>query len=180
MGKGLGILVAGIILLLLDWYFYQSIKTILVNSSTFKKNLVFYIYWGFTAFSLLLFLTPTIFTFNDFPKFIRIYVFAFVVMVIISKLIGTTFIIIDDIIRLFRWIASYFTKAPEVITNEVAVNPHAISRLKFLNYVAVGMAALPFASFIYGMVKGAFDYKVHNVKVTYQKHALEILAGIAT
>lgn len=165
MGKGLGIIVAGVILLLLDWYFYQSIKTILVNSSTFKKNLVFYIYWGFTVFTLLLFLTPTIFTFNDFPKFIRVYVFAFFVMVIISKLIGTTFILIDDIIRLFRWIGTYFTKAPEVVSNDLAVNPHAISRLKFLNYVALGMAALPFASFIYGMVKGAFDYKVHNVKV---------------
>lgn len=165
MAVGLRILILGMVLVLLDLYFYQSIKTVLVNSTPFKKNLAFYSFWGFTLFSLLLFLTPTIFTFNDFPKFIRVYVFAFVVMVIISKLIGTTFILLDDIIRLFCWVASYITKPVEIVSNEIAVNPHAISRLRFLNIVAVGMAALPFASFIYGMVKGAFDYKVHNVKV---------------
>ncbi len=165
MALGLRILIIGIILFLFDLYFYQSIKTLLANSSGFKKNLVFYPYWGFTIFSFLMFAMPALFSFNDFPKFIRIYVFSFVVMVIISKLIGTTFILLDDIIRLFRWIASYIAKPAEVVSNELTVNPHAISRLKFLNYVAVGMAALPFASFIYGMVKGAFDYKVHKVKV---------------
>ena len=80
------------------------------------------------------------------------------------------FIAVDDIIRLFRWIGSYiFTSngsAPELVEGQLLpTNPHAISRLKFLNYIAVGMATLPFASFIYGMVKGAFDYKVHTVKV---------------
>lgn len=161
----LRILLLGVLLVLLDLYFYQSIKTVLANSSLFKKNLAFYSYWGFTLFSLLLFLLPSIFTFNDFPKFIRVYVFSFVVMVIISKLIGTTFILLDDIIRLFRWVASYVIKPAETVSNEVAVNPHSISRLRFLNIVGVSMAALPFASFIYGMVRGAFDYKVHKVKV---------------
>lgn len=161
----LRILLLGVLLVLLDLYFYQSIKTVLANSSLFKKNLAFYSYWGFTLFSLLLFLLPSIFTFNDFPKFIRVYVFSFVVMVIISKLIGTTFILLDDIIRLFRWVASYVIKPAETVSNEIAVNPHSISRLRFLNIVGVSMAALPFASFIYGMVRGAFDYKVHKVKV---------------
>jgi predicted MPP superfamily phosphohydrolase len=45
------------------------------------------------------------------------------------------------------------------------VKQHAITRLTFLNRIAIGMAALPFAGFIYGMVKGAFDYRVHTVKV---------------
>lgn len=165
MAIGLRILILGIVLVLLDLYFYQSIKMVLANSTPFKKNLTFYFYWSFTLLTLLMFLMPTIFTFNDLPKYIRIYVFAFFVMIVISKLIGTTFVLLDDIIRLFRWVASYINKPAEIVSNEIAVNPHAISRLKFLNYVAVGMAALPFASFIYGMVKGAFDYKVHKVKV---------------
>ncbi|MBA3971402.1 MAG: metallophosphoesterase [Bacteroidetes bacterium] len=165
MGTSLRLLIFGVLLLLIDWYFYQAIKTVLIGSSAFRKNITFYIYWGFTIFSFLLFLTPTFFTFSDFPKFIKIYVFAFVVMAIISKLIGSVFIALDDIIRLFRWVGSYFVKAPEFVTNAVEINPHTISRLKFLNYIAVGMAALPFAGFIYGMVKGAFDYKVHKVRV---------------
>ncbi|MCX6296129.1 MAG: metallophosphoesterase [Bacteroidetes bacterium] len=164
MATGLRFLLLSILILLIDLYFYQSIKTVFANSTVFKRNLAFYIYWGFTLFSLLLFCTPSIFTFSDFPKFVRIYVFSFVVMVIISKLIGSVFILLDDIIRLFRWIGSYLQKQ-EIVSNEVVVNKHSISRLRFLNLVAVTFAALPFSSFIYGMVKGAFDYKVHKIKV---------------
>jgi hypothetical protein len=165
MALSIRIILIGLLIFAIDLYFYQAIKTILIGSSNLRKSVVFYAYWGFTAFTFLLFLTPTFFTFNDFPKFIKVYVFAFVVMLIISKLIGSVFIAVDDIVRLFRWIASYMVKTPETVSNETAVNPHAISRLEFLNYVAVSMAALPFAGFIYGMVKGAFDYKVHSVKV---------------
>jgi uncharacterized protein len=165
MAISLRILFIGIILLFIDLYFYQALRTIVATSSIARKNLVFYIYWGFTAFSFLLFLTPTFIPFHEWPKFIKVYVFAFVFMALISKIIGSVFIAADDIIRLFRWIGSYIFK-PAAIPNEIAVqNPHSISRLKFLNYIALGMAALPFSSFLYGMVKGAFNYKVHRVKV---------------
>jgi predicted MPP superfamily phosphohydrolase len=56
-------------------------------------------------------------------------------------------------------------KSSSLVSNTASVNPHAISRLRFLNVIAVAMAAIPFSSFIYGMVKGAFDYKIHKVKV---------------
>ena len=165
MNSGIRILLFGVLLVLIDLYFYQSIKTVLANISAFKKNFAFTSYWSFTVFSILLFLTPSLFTFSDFPKFVRIYVFSFVVMIIISKLIGSFFIALDDIIRFFRWVSSYILKPSEVVTNSVAVNSHSISRLRFLNVIAVTMAAIPFSSFIYGMVKGAFDYKIHKVKV---------------
>ncbi len=159
------IFLIGMFLFLIDLYFYQALRTVMAGASVSRKNLVFYIYWGFTIFSFLLFLTPVFFIFSHFPKFIKIYVFAFVAMLIISKLIGSVFIALDDLVRLFRWIGSYFSKPPEVLTESVQ-NPHAISRLKFMSYIALGMTALPFASFIYGMVKGAFDYKVHRIRVT--------------
>ena len=106
--------------------------------------------------------------FYSWPKYLRVYLFAFVIMVIISKLIGSVFVMMDDLIRLFRWIWTY---VPNLKKEDVALEPvaHGISRLKFLNYVAVGMAALPFMSFIYGMAKGAFDYKIHRLKVVLPK-----------
>ncbi len=164
MGTTIRLLLIGLLLFSIDLYFYQTIKTLLFGSSSYKKNVVYFIYWGFTLFSFLLFLVPTFFNFYELPKFFRIYVFAFVIMIFISKIIGSVFIAVDDVIRLFRWGGSFFIK-PAVASSEMTPNPHSISRLKFLNYIAVGMAALPFVSFIYGMVKGAFDYKVRNVKV---------------
>jgi predicted MPP superfamily phosphohydrolase len=165
MPLSIRVIIGLVLLLLIDWYFYNAIKTLLIGSTALRKNIAFYMYWGFTILSFLLFLSPTIIPFSELPKFVRIYVFAFVAMVIISKIIGSVFIALDDIIRLFRWIASYIVKPKQNESLEIASNPHTISRLKFLNYIAVGMAALPFAGFIYGMVKGAFDYRVHKIKV---------------
>jgi hypothetical protein len=87
----------------------------------------------------------------------------------ISKLIGVLFIAIDDLIRLFRWAGSYFIKSANAATQNTITSTHSISRLKFLNYIALSMAAIPFAGFIYGMIKGAFDYRIHQTKVILPK-----------
>lgn len=161
MSTSIRFIIIGLILLVIDWYFYQAIVTILKGATVSKKAIVSYIYWGFTTFSFLVFVTPAVFSMDEWPKYLRVYLFALVLMVIISKIIGSLFIATDDLIRLFRWVGSYFSTPKE----DIAENAHRISRLKFLNQVAVGMAAVPFVAFIYGMVRGAFDYKVHKVKV---------------
>lgn len=162
-------LIVGLILLLIDWYFYQSVIVVMKGASLSKRNLVFYIYWGITLFSALTLFSTLFIPLADWPKFIRVYVFAFVIMLLISKLIGSVFIALDDIIRLFRWIGSFLVKPAhaDAVTGEVV--KHGISRIEFLNRIAIGMAALPFVSFLYGMAKGAFDYKIHHVKMVLPK-----------
>lgn len=162
MPLSIRVFIIGLLLLLVDWYFYQAIITVLKESSAFRKSASAYIYWGFTIFTFLLFLTPSFISLADWPKYIRVYLFALVIMVAVSKIIGSLFLATDDIIRLFRWIGSYFTTKTEIVVE----NAHSISRLKFLSQIALGMTALPLAGFIYGMVRGAFDYKVHPIKVT--------------
>ena len=154
-------IIIGLLLLLIDWYFYQAITTVLRGASVYRKTIVAYIYWGFTVFSFLVFLTPNFFSMDTWPKYIRVYLLALVIMAIISKIIGSLFVLTDDIIRLFRWFGSLFITPVE----PVAENISRITRLKFLNQIALGMTALPLVGFIYGMVKGAFDYKVHKIKV---------------
>lgn len=169
MSISLRILLLGFLLLLIDWYFYQAISVVLKGSSATRKNIVFFSYWGFTVFSFLLFALPLFFQVADWPKYVRIYVFAFVIVVLISKVIGSVFIVADDLIRLFRWIGSFFIKFSFAATEVSTKNNGGISRLQFLNYLALGMAALPFMSFIYGMAKGGFDLKNHRLKVVLPK-----------
>jgi predicted MPP superfamily phosphohydrolase len=154
------------IIIVIDLYFYQAVSTILKGASVTRRNIVFYIYTGFTALSILTVLAPIVIPFQDWPKFIKIYFIAFIAIILFSKIIGSVFLLVDDLIRLFRWIASYFIKPKNVSTDLVTDNVHRISRLKFLNYIALGMAALPFTGFIYGMIRGAFNYTVHRVRVT--------------
>ena len=159
------VLLTGIVLFLIDLYFFQAIVTILKGTAASRRNTVYYIYWGFTALSMLFLVTVVLVNYINLPPFIRVYVFSFFLLIIICKIIGSVFLATDDLIRLFRWIWSYLIKTPASETREIIKNPHAVSRLQFLNYIALGMAALPFASFIYGMVKGAFNYTIHSQKV---------------
>lgn len=154
------VLIIGIVLLFIDWYFYQAIVTVFKDSTSYKKEFVSYIYWGFTVFTFLLFLTPFVYPIVEWPKHIRVYLLGIVIMAIISKLIGSLFVLTDDIVRLFKWGASYFISSPTATTS------HSISRLAFLNKIALGMSIIPFSAFVYGMVRGAFNYKIHNVKIT--------------
>ena len=144
--------------LFLDWYFYQAVSTVTQTYSAFARNLIRNIYWGFTVFSTVVILTAIIVGPLNVPKFLRVYVFAFIIVVEISKLAGVSFILIDDITRLFRWIFSFFSATKTGEGNQ-------ISRIKFLQQLALGIAAIPFASLLFGMVKGAFDYRVKKVKL---------------
>lgn len=161
MSLSLRFLVITALVLLIDWYFYQAIATVLKGATAYKKTLGFYIYWGFTVFSCLVFITPVVFKIDEWPKHVKVYLIAIVIMVVLSKIIGSLFLLTDDIIRLFRFIFSKFTTN----TSDTAIEGTTITRLKFLNQIALGMAAIPFAGFLWGMVRGAFNYKVHNVKV---------------
>ena len=155
------VIIVGLILLLIDWYFYQAIATVLKDSSGQRKELIPYFYWGFTIFTFLLFLIPFVVPIAEWPKFIRVYIIGFALVAIVSKLIGALFVAVDDIIRLFRWILSFFITS----TGEGVTAKHHISRLMFLNKIAIGMTVVPLAGFIYGMIRGAFNYKIHGVKV---------------
>lgn len=158
--------VIGIVLvILIDLYFYQAIALLIANLSPFKKIMIRNIYWGFTAYTVLLFIIAMIIPFQEWWPFARIYLFAFAAVLIICKLLGATFILLDDITRLFRWLFNLvFT--PAVGGEEKAGN---LSRLKFLNQLALVFAAVPLTAFIYGMVKSGFDYKVRKVRLVLPK-----------
>lgn len=149
-----------IIILLVEFYFLQAVKTFVQDFSQAKKNTILYIAYFFTAFSIsigiaAMFLPPP--QWNSFFRF----VFAVGFILLLCKLIGCVFLIVDDVIRLFRWIFSLFqTKAPEA-----AAGSQGISRLKFLSQVAVTFTVIPAVGFIYGMVRGAYKYRLHKVKV---------------
>lgn len=158
--------VVGIVLvLLIDLYFYQAVALLIANLSPFKKIMVRNIYWGFTAYTVVLFLVAMVIPFQQWWPFARIYLFAFAVVLLICKLIGSTFILVDDLTRLIRWLFNL------VFTPVADGDPKAgsVSRLKFLNQVAVVLAALPFSAFLYGMIKSGFDYKVRKVKIVLPK-----------
>jgi predicted MPP superfamily phosphohydrolase len=157
------VIIISVILFLIDLYFYQAVSTVIRDFSVSKKNLINYIYWSFTVFTLFIVFSFLFIQPSDLPKFVRLYVFALALIVLVSKIIGVLFIGIDDLIRFFRWAYSLVISNSEKMAENV--NAAGISRLKFLNQFAVGFAAIPFVGLIYGMVKGGFNYTIHKSKV---------------
>jgi predicted MPP superfamily phosphohydrolase len=155
----------------IDWYFFQAVSTVFRSLSATKRAVLFWIYWGFTALSLLMIILPLLYPFQYWPKGLRVYAVSLVMVVMLSKIVGILFVAIDDIIRLVRWLwqliaakirsAPAFTQPTDAVQNTTPV----ITRWEFLNQVALGVALLPMASLLYGMVRGAFNYTVHNVNV---------------
>jgi len=152
-----------IIFLAVDFYFFQSIKTISADYSQSSRSLTTKIYWGISIFSMLSAIILLIAYQNQLiNRTLFAYVMCVIFIVFASKLVGSVFLVVDDILRLFKWIASFFQN-PGITNNPSA---HTISRAKFLSYAGITLATIPFTSMIYGMVKTAFDFKVRKAAVT--------------
>ncbi len=82
----------------------------------------------------------------------KMYVFGFFLAVFVPKLLLIIIMFGEDIIRLF---VGLFAKIGG--GNESFYLP---SRRKFVSTLALGLAAIPFASLLYGMYKGKYNYKV--------------------
>ncbi len=84
----------------------------------------------------------------------RMYVFGIFLAVFVPKLILIIFMFGEDLFRVF---AGLFSKMGISDTSE---GFHIPSRRKFLSVVALGIAAIPFTTLLYGMYKGKYNYKV--------------------
>ncbi|WP_324720754.1 metallophosphoesterase [Salinimicrobium sp. HB62] len=135
-----------IIYIILDIYAYQAFKTITRHS---------WIYFVYLALSLGV-LAYLLYQFNVPEKEgltgARSYAIGFFLAFFVPKMILFVLLFGEDLVRL---VVSGFQKLTH--TNEAYSLP---SRRKFLSQIALGIAAIPFASLLYGMYRGRYNYKV--------------------
>lgn len=149
-----------IIILFIEFYFLQAIKTFSQDFSPTKRHWLLWITYVFAGFSIALGLLSIFYAPGKWNAFVR-FTFSIGFLFLICKLLGVSFMIIDDVVRLFRWIFSRFqSSGPEAV-----VAAGGISRLKFFSQLAVTFTVIPAVGFLYGMVRGAYKYRIHNVKV---------------
>jgi hypothetical protein len=154
-------LIVLLVIISVDFYFFQSLKTIAGSWSDSKRILAYRIYWGitlsgaaFVIFSLLTYKNPVI------NRTVGLYVFCFYMVILISKIIGSLPLMLEDLVRGIKLLIGFLNKG--TIVKETA---GGMSRAKFISYSAMTLAAIPFGTMIYGMVKTAFDFKVQKSKI---------------
>ncbi len=153
----IGYIIFTVFVLAIDTYVFQAVRTAVRDSSDLTKKITYAVYWGFTIFALLSVYSTIFFQLHDWPKGLRNVMMGSITVVYSAKLFVIVFLLIDDIQRFFRWVFSLFTPAGE--------GPESIGRAKFLSQAGLLVATFPLVAGLWGVLKGAHDYKIHRVKV---------------
>jgi hypothetical protein len=134
----------------IEIYFLQAVKTFVQDFAPGKKTAILYTAYGFAALTLLIGIVSLFYPPQQWNNFFRFFSSAIIILVL-CKLLGCVFLIVDDVFRLFRWFFSLFNNSTEEAINAA----QGISRLKFLSQLAVTFTVIPAVGFIYGIVRGA-------------------------
>jgi len=155
------IIISTLFIGIIDLYFYRSFKFLVKKLNRQIRIPLKISYWLYTIGTVVfMFFVASYFSEKTpAPKFMRVYVMGFILIALLSKLIGCVFILLHDIKSLIVWIKG---KLFPVIETK---NGNQITRRNFLKKTSVIAAAIPFGTLMFGMLKSAFDYTVRKEKL---------------
>jgi predicted MPP superfamily phosphohydrolase len=148
------VIIISSLILVLEIYAFQAIKTL-------TKNKI--LRYGWLAFGLLAYINffYVIFSSDRTSGQTRQFQWAagFMLLALLPKLFILIVMFGEDVYRYIRKGISYFSSET---TESVA------GRRKFISQLALGLAAIPFASILYGVFKGKFNYKVLKYQLAFE------------
>ncbi|MBD3725393.1 MAG: metallophosphoesterase, partial [Flavobacteriaceae bacterium] len=132
----------------IEYYSFQTIKT----ATRSKWLLVFYIVTSvlFVAYLFYFFFTHSR---GQGQNRQTLWTMGFFLLIYLPKIVMTLILLSEDIFRLLSGIFNY-------VSSSTTKNSFLPERRKFISQVALGLAAIPFTSLIYGMTKGKYNFKV--------------------
>ena len=146
-------------ILVIDLYAYQAFKGVFAEAQA--RRWLSWGYWGFTLFSIVAFVYLRLVGQAHISRLFLLFTFSSFFIIYLSKIIICLFLLFEDggraVMTLFTWAKSKMT--------DDAV-PYSPGRSATLAKIALGVAAIPFVSLIYGMVKGAYHYKVRKITLS--------------
>lgn len=145
----LPLLISSVILFFVELYAFQAIKTIT------KNKWIRYVWLGISLLAYINFFY-TIFSSDRSNGQTREfqYAFAFLLLVLAPKIIMLFVLFGEDAVR---YIQKIFSNGKPVA-----------GRRKFISQLALGVAAIPFMSMLYGIFKGKFNFKVLKYQLAFK------------
>ncbi len=150
--------------LLLDLYVFNGLKTLTSGwKSTRWRQMV---KWGYLVVSL----GVTALFFGGISSFrtaggmrpFHEWMLSLFLVSLITKLFFGLVLLIGDLVRFF-----YYTIDHLIRPAGTAGEPFFPGRRKFVSEIAVLVAAVPFTAFMYAMLKGKYDYRLHKVTLYF-------------
>ena len=168
MRSPVGVIIFISLMLLLDYYFFQAVKTVTNGASSKTKMIIACIYWGITIFCIVGFL---LFVFTEqglLGKKVRTYLFATIIGLFLAKLMGMIFLLADDLRRGIQWLAGklFFPNTEGETMGTGNGNGEGISRSVFLSWVGIAAGTTLFGSLVYGF-SNKYNYHINRIKLSY-------------
>jgi predicted MPP superfamily phosphohydrolase len=155
--------IIAIIMLVLDFYVYQAVKTVAQGYSERARNVIQISYWIVSLLTIAAFvLFPYLQTMQS-SKVFRNYVFAILIGIFFAKLIGSVFFLADDLRRGAVWLMS------RIFPNTGAqymTEGNGIPRSSFLSWLGLGVGSALFGTLLYGF-SNKYNYKVKKIKLAF-------------
>jgi len=147
--------------LLLDFYLFTSISPVF-NKGSFSNKIFNITYWVISAiiYAIIIFVfinfnkrTPSV-HFNN-----EILISSFMFIVFISKFFALVPLVVDDILRIFRFIGQF------IVTDLKRENIFDIDRLKFLKKTSLFIGSTFFITMLGGILFGRYNFKTKNINL---------------
>ncbi len=161
----LGFIIVCIVFLILDTYVFKGVYLLTSKMASNARMIIHISYWAINVAVLGMFIYimlnfQTIRAHN--PRFLMTWASVFVVL-LVPKISFLLFHIVDDLVHVVRWAINKYSG-----TNQIAAEGSiGISRAKFITQVGLGVGGIMFGSFLYGVTKGKFAFRVLREKMTF-------------
>ncbi len=147
-----------LLLFLIDWYVFQAVKLLTKNWK--HKKALWVTYWVFTMLIVAILAQWKFFGLHFVSQAVQRYVGLAIMIDYLSKIFAIVFLLLDDGIRFFKWVKLKITKKAEV--QKIG---NLIPRSAFLAKASIAAIALPVATLGFGILSGAYDYRVRRKRV---------------
>jgi len=151
------------ILVAIDWYVWQGLRLATRHFAPATQRWIGGAYWSFTILTLIAYVAMQLLPPDYFGRTTRTFVFAFIAIPYLSKLLTVFILLLDDIRRFFQWIVSFIF--PAAATPAPVTGEPVIPRSEFLASTAVIAGAGLMGTFAFGILSGAHDYRIRRIRV---------------
>jgi uncharacterized protein len=149
-----------LIMLMIDFYAFQAVRTVLHHASDKTRIIIYVVYWIISACTITVVL---LFPYLNERKNFRMILLTVVIGLVLAKLVTVVFLLIDDIRRFIEWIVEMFAPRGEVTD---AVKATGISRSSFMAKLGLLLGGTLYASLIYGL-SNKYNYRIHRIKLSF-------------
>ena len=152
-------------MLVLDFYFFQSLKTISQGASPRARLIIYISYWVISGGAVIILLILPYLQFEQQNKLFRNTIFACIAGLFFAKLIASVFFLVDDVRRVIQWGAGkiFFSNTE----GEGLQSGERISRSVFLSWTGMLMGGGLFGSLLYGF-GNKYKYQLKQFQLAFQ------------